>query len=259
MPDILFEKSDGVGLITLNRPEQRNAFSQELLDGWVAALQECVRDDDVRVVVVTGAGEAFCAGGDVKEMERGYGLWEGKNVIWKQIHRIPLTLRDLDKPYIAAVNGAAFGAGLDMALMADLRIASERATFCEAYVRVGLAPGDGGAYFLPRVVGLPKALELLLTADVIDAQEALRIGLVNRVVPHDQLMEATMQLARRLAQGPALAQQIIKRAVHQAVHSDLRSHLDYISSQMALLFQSEDHREGVRAFLEKRRPNFKGR
>ncbi|MHB1126645.1 MAG: enoyl-CoA hydratase/isomerase family protein [Bacillota bacterium] len=271
--DLLFEKADGVATITLNRPERRNAFSQDMIRMWVDALEEARDDNEIKVVVLTGAGDAFCSGGDVKAMAEGRGFFEGdqpgssgvpialerKNNLWRLIHRVPLTLQDLDKPVIASVNGAATGAGCDMALMCDLRIASEKARFGETYVNVGLVPGDGGAYFLPRLIGLPRALELLWTGRMIDAWEAEKIGLVNRVVPVDQLKEATMELAGKIARGPSIAIRMIKRAVYQGLTSDLRTSLDMISSHMAIVLESEDHQEGVRSFVEKRPPQFKGR
>ena len=262
MSELLYEIKDGIGTITLNRPERLNAFTLEMIDLWVEALQDARENDAVRVVVVTGAGRAFCSGGDVGNMASGSreamsGL---RHKQWLEVvHRVPLTLETLDKPVIAALNGAAAGAGLDMALMCDLRFAAEGARFSEAYVKVGLIPGDGGTYFLPRLVGPARALELLWTGDFVDAREAERIGLVNRVVPPDQLMPTTYEFAGRLASGPTVAIRTIKRAVYQGLRTDLRAHLDLISSHMAFIRQTEDHREGARAFVEKRPPQFKGR
>jgi 2-(1,2-epoxy-1,2-dihydrophenyl)acetyl-CoA isomerase len=182
-----------------------------------------------------------------------------KHYLWKHIHQIPFTLEEMDKPVIAMVNGPAVGAGMDMALQCDLRIASEEARFSEAYVKVGLVPGDGGAYFLPRLVGTAKALELFWTGDFVDAREAERIGLVNKVVPAAQLKEVTYDLARRIADGPQIAIRIIKRAVYQGMRTDLRTALDSISSHLAVVRYTEDHREGVQAIREKRPPRFTGR
>ena len=181
-----------------------------------------------------------------------------KNFLWEGVHRIILTLEDLDKPVIAAINGAAMGAGLDMAIMCDLRICSDRAKLAESYILMGLVPGDGGAYFLPRLVGLAKALELFLTGDVLTPREALKMGLVNRVVSHERLMEEAMLLAEKIGSRPPLAVRMMKRAVYQAQKSDLRSHLDYISSHISLLSETADHREAATAFLEKRSPVFSG-
>ena len=185
--------------------------------------------------------------------------WEMKRFLWEGVHRIVLTMEDLDKPVIAAINGAAMGAGLDMALMCDFRICSDRAKLAESYILMGLVPGDGGAYFLPRLVGVSKAMELLLTGDVITPEKALEIGLVNHVVRHERLMEETMILAEKIASKPPLAVRMMKRAIYQGLTSTLRSHLDYISSQVALLSETEDHREAARAFLEKRKPLFAGK
>jgi len=182
-----------------------------------------------------------------------------KRFLWEGGHRIALTLEDLDKPIIAAINGAAMGAGLDMALMCDMRICSERAKLAESYIQMGLVPGDGGAYFLPRLIGISRAMELLLTSDVISPEKALEIGLVNRVVRHDDLMKETVKLAEKIAGRPPLAVRMTKRAVYQGMTSCLRSHLDYISSQIALLSETEDHREAAKAFLEKRKPLFTGK
>ena len=262
MSVLLYEIRDGIATITLNRPDRLNAFTLEMIDLWVEALQDARENDAVRVVVVTGAGRAFCSGGDVGNMASGSreAMTGLQHKQWLEVvHRVPLTLETLDKPVIAALNGAAAGAGLDMALMCDLRFAAEGARFSEAYVKVGLIPGDGGTYFLPRLVGPARALELLWTGDFVDAREAERIGLVNRVVPPDQLMPTTYEFAGRLASGPTVAIRTIKRAVYQGLRTDLRAHLDLISSHMAFIRQTEDHREGARAFVEKRPPQFKGR
>jgi len=259
--ELLYEVKDRIATITLNRPEKLNAFTHAMIDRWAEALREARDDDGVHVVVVTGAGRAFCAGGDVGRMGEGAepAPLDHKHYLWKHIHRIPLTLEEMDKPVIAMVNGPAIGAGMDMALQCDLRIASDEAKFCEAYVKVGLVPGDGGAWFLPRLVGTARALELFWTADTIDAREAERIGLVNKVVPAAKLSGATYELARRIAAGPQIAIRIIKCAVYQGLRTDLRTALDSISSHLAVVRYTEDHKEGVRAFKEKRPPRFSGR
>ena len=260
MSVLLYDVRDKIATITLNRPERLNAFTLEMLDLWVEALCDARQNDAVQVVVVTGAGRAFCSGGDVGGMaERGeMNALEHKRSL-ELVHRIPLALAEIDKPVIAAMNGAAVGAGLDMALMCDLRFAAAGARFSEGYVKVGLIPGDGGTYFLPRLVGTAKALELLWTGDFVDAVEAERTGLVNRVVEADQLMPTVYEFAGRLASGPTVAIRTIKRAVYQGWQMDLRTHLDLISSHMGFIRQTEDHREGSRAFVEKRTPEFKGR
>lgn len=258
---IRFEIDGGIATITLNRPDRMNAFTWEMIDAWADALAECRANDAVAVVIVTGAGKAFCSGGDIGEMrKRGDRTpLERKGELESHVHKIPLALEALDKPVIAAINGAATGAGLDLALMADLRIVAESARLGETYVKVGLVPGAGGAWFLPRLVGTAKALELFWTGDIIDAREAERIGLVNRVVPDADLMTATHALAQRIASGPPLSIRFIKRAVKAGLRSDLRTALDLISSHYAVVSTSADHREAVAAYLEKRKPSFMGR
>ena len=259
-PHILYEIKNHTAVLTLNRPEAKNAFSHEMITLWNQHLENSRDNEDVRVVVVTGKGDTFCSGGDIREMAEGrLRSWDMKRFLWEGVHRIVLTLEDLDKPVIAAINGNAMGAGMDMAIMCDIRICSERARLAESYINIGVVPGDGGAYFLPRLVGMSKALELLLTGDVIDPEEALNLGIVNRVVPHERLMGESLALAERIAKKPPLAVRMIKRSVLQAQTGSLRSHLDYISSQLALLTETDDHIEAAKAFLEKRDPVFTGK
>lgn len=259
-PQMLYRIEENIAVLTLNRPEAKNAFSPEMLTLWRQFLEEAKADNKVRVIILTGKGDTFCSGGDIQEMAEGkLRSWGMKRFLWEGVHRIIFTLEDLDKPVIAAINGAAMGAGLDMAIMCDLRVCSDRAKLSESYILLGLIPGDGGAYFLPRLTGIGKALELLLTGDVLSPQESVEIGLVNRVVPHDRLMEETMILAERIASKPPLAIRMMKRAVYQAQASTLRAHLDYVSSQLALLSETQDHREAARSFLEKRKPIFEGK
>ena len=259
-PHVLYEIQGHVALIILNRPEARNAFSADMISLWTQYLEEARGDDAVRVVVVTGRGETFCSGGDVREMAEGrLRSWDMKRFLWEGVHRIALTLEDLEKPVIAAINGAAMGAGMDMALMCDLRVCSDRARLAESYINMGVVPGDGGAYFLPRLVGTAKALELLLTGDVLTAEQALDLGIVNRVAPHDRLMEETLALAEKVASKPPLAVRMTKRAVYNSLTGSLRSHLDAISSHISLLSETEDHLEAARAFIERREPEFRGR
>ena len=256
--DILFKEEDGIATITLNCPERKNAFTTEMIDKWIEALEKWRTDPEIKVVVLTGAGDAFCSGAYLRPAAASQGdqprqqqsvPFEIKSNLWERIHRIPLTLEDMDQPVIAALNGVAVGAGLDMALMCDMRFAAESARFSEGYVKVGFVPGDGGAYYLPRLVGVAKALELLWTGDFIYAPEAERIGMVNRVYPDDQLMEETYKFARRLADGPTKVIQMIKRATYQSARVDLRTALDMISSHMGVIRTTEDSRAAMAASM----------
>jgi len=264
MADLLWEVDDGVGLITLNRPERKNAFSDEMLGRWEEVLVEARADDAVRAIVVTGAGDAFCAGGDVKAMAEGPvgpapTAGTVRQGLIETVHRIPYALERLDTPVIAAVNGAAVGAGMDMALMCDIRFAARSARFSEGYIRAGLIPGDGACFFLPRLVGLAKALELLLSADFVDAEEALRIGIVNRVYDDDRLLAETLAFAGRLAHSPPVHLRLIKRNVYQSYQADLHSALELAASHMGIVRTLEDSREAVTALLERRPGNYTGR
>ncbi len=245
---------DGLARIVLDRPERMNAFTFEMIDAWTDALIRCRTDDAVKVVIVTGAGPAFCSGGDIVEM--GERLEQSpaqrKSELFERIERIPLALEDLDKPVIAAVNGVATGAGMDLALMCDIRYAAQSARFAETYVRVGLVPGAGGAHYLPRLVGTAKALELFFTGDFVDADEALRLGLVNRVFPDDALQAEVERIARRMARAPSLTLRMIKRAIYQGMRNDLRTNLDLISSHYAVITATQEHKDAVRAFIATR-------
>jgi 2-(1,2-epoxy-1,2-dihydrophenyl)acetyl-CoA isomerase len=231
-----------------------NAFTFEMIDAWRAALEHCKTDDAVKVVIVTGTGNSFCSGGDIVEMgdRLDHTPEQRKNELFHRIERIPLALEDLDKPVIAAVNGVATGAGMDMALMCDIRYAATSARFAETYVKVGLVPGAGGAHFLPRLVGVSKALELFLTGDFIDSQEALRIGIVNKVFPDEALSQEVDKIARKMAKAPALTLRMTKRAIYQGMRNDLRTNLDMISSHYAVITSSQEHKDLVRSFIAAR-------
>ncbi|MCK0517372.1 enoyl-CoA hydratase/isomerase family protein [Williamsia sp. DF01-3] len=263
MDELNWSVEDGVGTITLNRPEQRNAFTFPMIREWERLLLEARRDGDVRVVVLTGAGDrAFCSGidlGSISNANPDLTPLERKLQLHDEVHRVALAMSDLDKPVIAAINGVAVGAGLDMALMCDLRIMSAQARLSEGYVRVGLTPGDGGAYYLPRIVGTSKALELLLTGEFIDASEALRIGLVNRIAAPIDFRAETARLAKSIAQHPPVTVRMIKRATYQSSETDLRTALDLISSHFAVVAATQDSAEALAAMTEKRAPHYTGR
>jgi enoyl-CoA hydratase/carnithine racemase len=249
-----FSVANGIARIVLDRPERMNAFTFAMIDSWAEALVQCRSDERVKVVLVTGVGKAFCSGGDIVEMGERLDQppEQRKAELAQRIQRIPLALEDLDKPVIAAVNGVATGAGMDLALMCDIRYAALSARFAETYVKVGLVPGAGGAHYLPRLVGLAKAMELFLTGEFVDAKEALRLGIVNKVFPDDQLMSASEALARTLADASAPSVRLIKRALGQSLRNDLRTNLDLVSSHYAVATSTAEHRAAVQAFIAKR-------
>jgi enoyl-CoA hydratase/carnithine racemase len=252
MSDVIYQKSGPLAIISLNRVDKKNAFSGAMLDSLLSTLEDAGGDLKIKIIILRGEGNTFCAGGDIMEMAEGkLTSWTMKNYLWEQVQRVPLLIENIDKPVIASIDGSAYGAGFDLALACDIRIASERATFCAAYVRLGLAPGDGGAYFLPRIVGLSKALDILLTGRVISMKEAQALGLIDVLVPADALREKTEQYALDIAQWPLAALRAIKRAVYQGLKSDLKTHLDYISSQLALLSETREHLEAVKRLARK--------
>lgn len=264
MSDLELTVKEGIALARLNRPEKKNALSDEMMRELGRSLREAQDDPAVRVFVITGAGDAFCSGGDLgRRAKEGEGTeptpLQRKSRLQQGTHKVALAIEEFDKPLIAAVNGAAAGAGMDMALMCDLRFASRSARFSEAYIRVGLIPGNGGCYFLPRIVGPARALEMLWTGDFVGAEEALRIGLVNRVYDDDKLMDETLAFAARLAAGPPLQQGIIKKLMYQSLRSDLKTSLELVSSHMAIVQATSDYREAIQAYKEKRTPKFEGR
>lgn len=263
MQEITWEVEDGIGTITLNRAEARNAFTFPMIREWESLLREARERSDVRVVVVTGAGDkAFCSGvdlGSISNANRSLTPLERKQQLHEEIHRVAFAMSDLDKPVIAAINGVAVGAGLDMALMCDMRIMASSASVSEGYVRVGLTPGDGGAFYLPRIVGTSKALELLLTGEFIDAGEALRIGLVNRVAPSDGFADHARAFAQSIAQHAPQTTRLIKRITQQSADADLRTALDLASSHFAVIAATEDSAEALAAMKQKRSPVYRGR
>jgi 2-(1,2-epoxy-1,2-dihydrophenyl)acetyl-CoA isomerase len=249
---------DGIATFLLNRPERRNAINAEVVAACVAGLDRA-REDDVRVVVLTGAGSAFCAGGDVNVFGDDWSAAQQKRFLFEGVFTLSQALQTFDKPVIAMLNGPAMGAGLDLALLCDLRFAAADARLGESYIRVGVAPGDGGAWLLPRLIGTSRALDLLWTGREVMGEEALALGVVDRVFAPDQLAKETYAFAKALADGPLEAIRMTKRAVYQAGQMDLRTHVDMISSHMAILRESPDFAEGVAALRERRAPRFNRR
>jgi 2-(1,2-epoxy-1,2-dihydrophenyl)acetyl-CoA isomerase len=249
--------ADGVGTITLDRPDALNSLEATLKRELLAVLREASRDPAVRVVILTGAGRAFCAGQDLKERLAPDAAPLDVEVRERYIP-IVLAIRRLPKPIIAAVNGVAAGAGAALAFACDLRIAAEEASFVLAFGRIGLVPDSGASWFLPRLVGAARAAELLYLSDPLPAAEALRIGLVNRVVPGEQLLTETEALAGRLAAGAPLALALTKRALDRSLEVGLAEALDHEASLQGIAGRSADHAEGLAAFLEKRPPRFRG-
>ncbi|HEY3249324.1 MAG TPA: enoyl-CoA hydratase-related protein [bacterium] len=254
---ILLDQRDGVLTITLNRPDVLNAFNDQMSTEMTDALRLAERDPTVRCVVITGAGRGFCSGQDLRD-RAGNTKFSFVESLRHRYNPIILKLRAIEKPVLAAVNGVAAGAGCSLALACDLRLASEKASFIEIFARVGLVPDSGSTYFLPRLIGLGRALELSFLADPISASDALRIGLVNWMVPETDLAARTDEIARRLAQGPTKGFGLIKRAMNRNLDADLASALDYEALMQEAAGRTDDHREGVDAFLEKRTANFEG-
>jgi enoyl-CoA hydratase/carnithine racemase len=264
--DIIYEKRAGIAIIRLNRPHKLNACTLNTYAELRAAVQDADRDEDVRASVITGEGRGFCAGDDVQEIflasppaGRGPSIRERLEELRGQGQRGVDNLLFFDKPAVAAVNGPAVGYGFDLALMCDVRIAAESARFGSIFVRRGLMADAVSLLLLPRIVGWSKAAELTLTGDIIDAQEALRIGLVSKVVPQESLMDEAIPLARRMADNAPLAVRMTKHGLRRSLGLDLRPFLEWQSVCQGLLMRSEDHREGARAFVEKREPRFQGR
>lgn len=256
-----YEQQGHVVTLTMNQPERRNPLTgNTAVQEFLAAIARIQADAQVRAVILTGAGTAFSAGGDIQAMQEQASPQVEPLRIRQDyrsgIQRLPLALFNLEVPVIAAVNGPAIGAGLDLACMCDLRIASEKARFAESFVKLGIIPGDGGAWLLPRIIGMARAAELSFTADLIDAQCALEWGLVSRVVPQEELMTAAFDLAARIARHPPQAMRMTKRLMREAMHTRLDTLLEMSAAFQALAHKTPEHAEAVSAFLEKRTPNF---
>lgn len=261
--DLLEQVKDGVAVLTLNRPDRLNAMSRPMLDALLEALPRLAEDPEIGVVVLTGAGRGFCAGGDVKAMAEGNELgghtMEEKAQALRSRMETSRWLHEMPKPTIAMMRGPAAGAGLSLAMACDMRIASDTVRLGTAFARVGYSGDFGGSYYLTQLVGTAKARELYFTADLLDAQQALGLGLVNRVVADARLEEETMALASRLARGPRVAYRYMKRNMNAAESASLKEMLDLEAWHHTRTGMTEDHREAARAFVEKREPQFKGR
>jgi 2-(1,2-epoxy-1,2-dihydrophenyl)acetyl-CoA isomerase len=261
MPELIKTIEDGIATLTFNRPERLNALSTPIMEGLLRRLPRLADDPAVRVVVLTGAGRAFCAGGDVKSMAEGreHGSVAEDTAALRARMEVSRLLHELPQPTIAMLNGPAAGAGLSLALACDLRIAGVSARLVTAFVKIGYSGDFGGSYFLTRLVGTARARELYFTGRSVAAEEALSLGLVNRVVPDDRLSDATMELARSLAQGPRIALSLMKRNLNCAEKGGLVELLDMEAAHQVQTGRTEDHREAAKAFVEKRAPVFIGR
>jgi len=258
---LIYEQQGPVVLLTMNQPEQRNPLTGNTAAvEFVSAVARIEADAGVRCVILTGNGPSFSAGGDIRAMKRQAGPEVSEMTIRQEyrkgIQQLALALFNLEVPVIAAINGHALGAGLDLACMCDIRIASEKAKFAESFVKLGIVPGDGGAWLLPRVIGLSRASELAFTGDMIDAQQALAWNLVSRVVPHGELMDAARAMAGRITANAGHSLRLTKRLIREGLHSRLDSVLELSAVYQAVSHKTSDHSEAVNAFIEKRTPRF---
>jgi 2-(1,2-epoxy-1,2-dihydrophenyl)acetyl-CoA isomerase len=258
---LVYTVSDGVAKIVLNRPEVLNAFNEKLGEEFAQSLKAAEEDSSVRVVVVTGAGRGFCAGEDLGALleAKSRGNVDLGDSLRRKYNPVIMKMVDMPKPLIASINGVAAGAGFSIALACDLRLASEKATFIQAFTRVGLAPDSGSSFFLPRLIGYARAAEAMLTAQPIDAPTAERLGIVNKVVVHGELEAKTDELARQLATGPTQAYSLVKKALMFGLTHTLAESLEHEAQAQTIASNTEDHLEGLKAFVEKRKPSFKGR
>ena len=260
---VLFELKDRIAVITLNRPENRNALSDEMVPALIAQLERAEANPEVSCVILTGAGPSFSSGGNLKEIramtqEKKLSVHDIRNWYLDCIQQIPRTMAKLTVPVICAVNGHAIGAGCDLTMMCDIRIASTKAIFAESFMRVGLIPGDGGAWFLPRVIGLSRACEMSYTCDLIDAHKAERWGMVSEVVEHDALLSAARAMAARIVAHPPIGIRYAKKLLMESQQMPLSAALEMAAGMQATLQNTADHLEALDAALEKRTPVFRG-
>jgi enoyl-CoA hydratase/carnithine racemase len=258
---LIYEQEGPLVILTMNQPEKRNTLTgNTAIAEFVAAIDRIHADQRVRCVIVTGNGPSFSAGGDIREMKRQatpeVSEMDIRQEYQRGIQRLTLALFNLEVPVIAAINGHAIGAGLDLACMCDIRIASEKAKFAESFVRVGIVPGDGGAWLLQRIIGMSRAAEMTFTGDTIDAQQALAWNLVSRVVPDDQLLASARELAGRITQNPSHSLRLTKKLMRESLLSRLDTVLELSAAFQAISHKTSDHSEAVNAFLEKRPPRF---
>lgn len=265
MSRILLEKQNHIATLTLNQPKLRNSISEiEVVDEFLAAINEVAQDDTLRCLIITGAGSAFSSGGNIKHMLNKEGMFAGeandiRESYGKVIQQIPLALYNLNLPTIAAVNGPAVGAGCDLAMYCDMRVASENAMFAESFIKVGIIPGDGGAWILPRIAGFGRAAEMAFTGEPISAQQAYEWGMLNKLVSADTLMDEAMDLAKRIAKNPPQALRATKQLMRAGTTMPLDTLLQMSAAVQANLHQTQDHKEAVSAMIEKREPQYKGK
>ena len=258
---VLYEQNKRIVTITLNRPDTRNALSGDIIDGLVDSLKKADRDKNVGCVILTGAGKSFSSGGnlqEIKDMTTKDNMSQSQLEDWYRfgIQKIPLTMNSIDVPVVAAINGHAIGAGNDLCTMCDIRIAGEDAKFSESFLRIGIIPGDGGSWFLPKIIGLSRANEMILTCDVLNAEKALAWGLVSQVVSNEELLKKANEIATKIAEQPPEASRRAKRLLRMSQNVPLDKALEMAASQQSILQMMDDHREAIDALLEKRSPKY---
>ena len=258
---VLYEQNKRIVTITLNRPDTRNALSGDIIDGLVDSFKKADRDKNVGCVILTGAGKSFSSGGnlqEIKDMTTKDNMSQSQLEDWYRfgIQKIPLTMNSIDVPVVAAINGHAIGAGNDLCTMCDIRIAGEDAKFSESFLRIGIIPGDGGSWFLPKIIGLSRASEMILTCDVLNAEKALAWGLVSQVVSNEELLKKANEIATKIAEQPPEASRRAKRLLRMSQNVPLDKALEMAASQQSILQMMDDHREAIDALLEKRSPKY---